>query len=68
MLDQARVPYTVQGLIQVRLEQLPANLSAVFGAASVIGNEFARDLLNRIPDRAVGVEPRPELRRSRRVR
>jgi class 3 adenylate cyclase/tetratricopeptide (TPR) repeat protein len=48
VLDQARVPYTVQGLIQVRLEQLPAPLTAVLAAASVIGNELSRDLLARI--------------------
>jgi tetratricopeptide (TPR) repeat protein len=48
VLDQARVPYTVQGLIQVRLEQLPAQLAALLGAASVIGNEFSRELLARV--------------------
>ncbi|HET6332475.1 MAG TPA: AAA family ATPase, partial [Polyangiales bacterium] len=47
VLDQARVPYTVQGLIQVRLEQLPPQLSALLGVASVIGNEFSRELLER---------------------
>jgi len=48
VLDQARVPYTVQGLIQVRLEQLPPTLAALLGAASVIGNEFSRELLTRV--------------------
>lgn len=50
MLERARVPYTVQGLIQVRLEQLPPRLSALLGAASVIGNEVSRDLLARVAE------------------
>jgi len=48
VLDQARVPHTVQGLIQVRLEQLPAELGALLGTASVIGSEFTRELLTRV--------------------
>jgi class 3 adenylate cyclase/tetratricopeptide (TPR) repeat protein len=48
VLDQARVPHTVQGLIQVRLEQLPAELSSLLGSASVIGNEFSSELLARV--------------------
>lgn len=48
VLDRARVPYTVQGLIQVRLEQLPERLASLLGAASVIGSELSRDLLARV--------------------
>lgn len=48
VLEQASVPYTVQGLIQVRLEQLPARLASLLGAASVIGNEFSSELLTRV--------------------
>jgi tetratricopeptide (TPR) repeat protein len=42
------VPSTIHGLIQARVERLPADLAAVSQAAAVIGSEFEEWLLARI--------------------
>lgn len=44
----ASVPSTIHGLIQARVERLPAELAAVSQAAAVIGSEFEEWLLARI--------------------
>jgi tetratricopeptide (TPR) repeat protein len=44
----SRVPSTIHGLIQARVERLPSNLAVVSQAAAVIGSEFEEWLLARI--------------------
>jgi class 3 adenylate cyclase/tetratricopeptide (TPR) repeat protein len=49
-LVEGRVPTTLRGIIQARVERLPEDLAHVLRAAAVIGNEVPAWLLARVAD------------------